>query len=65
MIDNRLSWHPLRLCVKFGSHGDQIGIENLFQLSKPTGSFDVIGRKENKCEPRVSRTASVVLVEGK
>ena len=42
LIDNRLSWHPLRLCVKFGSQGDQIGAENLFQPSKQTGSFDVI-----------------------
>ena len=32
-----------RLCVKFGSQGDQIGTENLqFQPSKQTGSFDVI-----------------------
>ena len=46
LIDNRLSWHPLRLCVKFGSQGDQIGTENLFQLSKQTGSFVVI-LKEN------------------
>ena len=42
LIDNRPSWHPLRLCVKFGSQGDQIGTENLFQPSKQTGSFDVI-----------------------
>ena len=42
LIDNRLSWHPLRLCVKFGSQGDQIGTENLFQPSKQTGSFDVM-----------------------
>ena len=32
-----------RLCVKFGSQGDQIGTENLqFQPSQQTGSFDVI-----------------------
>ena len=42
MIDNRLSCHLLRLCVKCGSQGDQIGTENLFQPSKQTGSFDVI-----------------------
>ena len=42
LIDNRPSWHPLRLCVKFGSQGDQIGTENLFQPSMQTGSFDVI-----------------------
>ena len=42
LIDNRPSWHPLRLCVKFGSQGDQIGTENLFQPSKQTGSFVVI-----------------------
>ena len=45
MIDNRPSWHPLRLCVKFGSQGDQIGTENLFQPSMQTGSFDVIVAK--------------------
>ena len=42
LIDNRPSWHPLRLFDKFGSQGDQIGTENLFQPSKQTGSFDVI-----------------------
>ena len=42
LIDNRLSWHPLRLCVKFGSQGDEIGTEKMFQPSKRTGSFDVI-----------------------
>ena len=42
MIDNRPSWHLLRLCVIFGSQGDQIGTENLFQPSMQTGSFDVI-----------------------
>ena len=42
LIDNRSSWHPLRLCDKFGSQGDQTGTENLFQPSKQTGSFDVI-----------------------
>ena len=42
LIDNRPSWHPLRLCVKFGSQGDQIGTENLFQPSLQTGSFVVI-----------------------
>ena len=42
LIDNRPSWHLLCLCFKFGSQGDQIGTENLFQLSMQTGSFDVI-----------------------
>ena len=42
MIDNRPSRHSLRLCDKFGSQGNQIGTENLFQRSKQTGSFDVI-----------------------
>ena len=42
LIDNRPSRHPLRLCVKFGSQGDQIGTENLFQPSMQTGSLDVI-----------------------
>ena len=41
LIDNRPSWHPLRLRVKFGSQGDEIGTENLFQPSVQTGSFDV------------------------
>ena len=45
LIDNRPSWHPLRPCVKFGSQGDQIGTENLFQPSMQTGSFDVIFAK--------------------
>ena len=42
LIDNRPSWHLLRLCDKFGFQGDQIGTKNLFQPSKQTGSFDVI-----------------------
>ena len=42
LIDNRPSWHPLRLCDKFGFQGHQIGTENLFQPSKQMGSFDVI-----------------------
>ena len=42
MIDNRPSWHLLCLCVIFGSQGDQIGTENLFQPSMQTGLFDVI-----------------------
>ena len=42
LIDNSLSWHPFRLCVKFGFQGDQIDTENLFQPSKQTGSFDII-----------------------
>ena len=42
LIDNRPSWHLLRRRVKFGSQGDQIGTDNLFQPSKQTGSFDAI-----------------------
>ena len=42
LTDNRSSWHPLRLCVKGGSQGDQIGTDNLFQPSKQTGSFEAI-----------------------
>ena len=42
LIDNRPSWHPLHLCVKFGSQGDQIGTKNLFQPSMQMGLFDVI-----------------------
>ena len=60
LIDNRPSWHPLRLCDKFGSQGDQIGTENLFQPSKQTGSFDAILAKREYCEPRLSRTEFVV-----
>ena len=33
------------LRVKFGSKGDHTGTQNLFQLSKQTGSFDVIVAK--------------------
>ena len=36
LIDNRPSWHLLRQRVKFGSRGDQIGTDNLFQPSKQT-----------------------------
>ena len=49
LIDNRPSWHPLRLYDKFGSQGDQDGTENLFQTSKQTGSFDVILAKRILC----------------
>ena len=35
-----------RLCVNFGSRGDHIGPENLFQPSKQTGSFDMILAKQ-------------------
>ena len=59
MIDNRLSWHPLRLCVKFGSQGDQIGTENLFQPSKQMGSFDVILVKRiMRAEDKLDRVSS-------
>ena len=67
LIDNRPSWHPLRLCDKFGSQGDQIGTKNVFQPSKQTrGLVWWSSRKENiAIEPRISRTQFVVLVEGK
>ena len=48
LIDNRPSWHPLRLCDKFGSQGDQIGTKNVFQPSKQTrGLIWFSYRKEN------------------
>ena len=48
LIDNRPSWHSLRLRDKFGSQGDQIGTENLFQPSKQTrGLVWFSSRKEN------------------
>ena len=59
LIDNRPSWHPLRLCVKFGSQGDQIGTENLFQPSMQTGLFDVILAKRILCvEDNLDRVCS-------
>ena len=64
LIENRPSRHSLRLCDKFGSQGNQIGTENLFQPSKQTGSFDVILAKRI-LRAEDSRTEFVVLVEGK
>ena len=59
LIDNRPSWHPLRLCVKFGSQEDQIGTENLFQPSMQTGSFDVILAKRTlRAEDKSDRVSS-------
>ena len=59
MIDNRPSWHPLRLCVKFGSQGDQIGTENLFQRSMQTGSFVVIlAKRILRAEDKSDRVCS-------
>ena len=59
LIDNRPSWHPLRLCVKFGSQGDQIGTENLFQPSMQTGSFDVIlAKRILRAEDKSDRVCS-------
>ena len=56
LIDNRSSWHPLRLCDKFGLQGDQIGTENLFQPSKQTGSFDVIlAKRISRAEDKSDR----------
>ena len=49
MIDNRLSWHPLRLCVKFGFQGDQIR----------TGSFDVtLVKRKLRAEDKSDRVCS-------
>ena len=59
LIDNRPSWHPLRLCVKFGSQGDQIGTENLFQPSMQTGSFVVIlAKRILRAEDKSDRVCS-------
>ena len=59
LIENRLSWHPLRLCVKFDSQGDQIGTENLFQPSMQTGSFDVIlAKRILRAEDKSDRVCS-------
>ena len=59
LTDNRSSWHPLRLCVKFGSQGDQIGTENLFQPSMQTGSFDVIlAKRILRAEDKSDRVCS-------
>ena len=66
LIDNSPSWHLFRLCVKFGSQRDQTGTENLFQPSKQTRGlvwFSISQREY--CEPRISRTEFIVLVEGK
>ena len=59
MIDNWPSWHPLRLCVKFGSQGDQIGTENLVQRSMQTGSFVVIlAKRILRAEDKSDRVCS-------
>ena len=59
LIDNRPSSHPLCLCVKFGSQGDQIGTENLFQPSVQTGSFDVIlAKRILRAEDKSDRVCS-------
>ena len=59
LIDNRPSWHPLRLCVKFGYQGNQIGTENLLQLSMHTGSFDVIlAKRILRAEDKSDRVCS-------
>ena len=59
LIDNRPNWHPLRPCVKFGSQGDQIGTENLFQPSMQTGSLYVILAKRILCaEDKSDRVCS-------
>ena len=57
LIDNRPSWHPLRLCVKFGSQGDQIGTENLFQPSMHTGSL-ILAKRILHVEDKSDRVCS-------
>ena len=57
LIDNRPSWHPLRLCVRFGSQGDQIGTENLFQPSTQTGSL-ILAKRILHTEDKSDRVCS-------
>ena len=59
LIDNRPSWHLLRLFDKFGFQGDQIGTENLFQRSMQTGSFVVIlAKRILRAEDKSDRVCS-------
>ena len=59
LIDNRPSWHPLRLCVKFGSQGDQIGTENFVQPSMQTGSLVIIlAKRILRAEDKSDRVCS-------
>ena len=59
LIDNRPNWHLLRPCVKFGSQGDQIDTENLFQPSVQTGSLDVIlAKRILRAEDKSDRVCS-------
>ena len=59
LIDNRPSWHLLRQRVKFGSQGDQIGTDNLFQPSKQTGSFDaILAKRILRAEDKSDRVCS-------
>ena len=59
LIDNRPSWHPLRLCVKLCSQEDQISTENLFQPSMQTGSFVVIlAKRILRAEDKSDRVCS-------
>ena len=58
--DNRPSWHLLRQRDKFGSQGDQIGTDNLFQPSKQTwGSLDlVLAKRTLRAEDKSDRVFS-------
>ena len=60
LIDNRPSWHPLRLCDKFGSQGDQIGTKKCFSLqSRRGGSFDlVLAKRILRAEDKSDRVCS-------
>ena len=61
VIDNRPSWHPLCLCDKFGSQGDQIGTKNVFQPSKQSrgGAFDlVLAKRILRVEDKSDRVCS-------
>ena len=43
LIDNRPSWHPLRLCYKFGSQGNQMVLRTCFSPQiRWGGSFDLV-----------------------
>ena len=61
-----------RLCVKFGSQGDHIGTENLFQKKSKRAllmwfskscTCESVGLPIEYCKPRIGRTEFVVLVE--
>ena len=55
LIDNRPSWHPLRLCDKYGSQGDQ----GISPQSRRGGSFDlVLAKRILRAEDKSDRVYS-------